>query len=253
MKLITVTSGKGGVGKTTTAINLGAALNSFGKEVIIVDANLTTPNVGLHLGAPIVPINLNHVLLGKAKVSDAIYEHESGTKIVPSSLSVKELKRLNHKKLKDVGRKLRKMADYVIFDSAAGLGEEALAAMEAADELIIVTNPEIPAVTDALKTIKLAEELGKEIMGVIVTRVQGNKNEMALANVRDMLDLPIIGVIPEDKNVQASMRNKDALLHVYPYTKATRAYKRIAARLAEVEYKEPGVFRRVFSSNRRAK
>ena len=88
-KLITITSGKGGVGKTTTAINLGAALNAFGKEVIILDANLTTPNIGLHLGAPIVPVSLNHVLLGKARLSDAIYEHESGTKIITSSLSIK--------------------------------------------------------------------------------------------------------------------------------------------------------------------
>src|SRR3989338_3244179 len=142
-KVITITSGKGGVGKTTTAINLATALNSFGKEVIIVDGNLTTPNVGLHLGAPIVPVSLNHVLLGKAEIGDAIYEHESGTKVVPSSLSIKELRRLDHGKLKEVSRKLKKIADYVILDSAAGLGEEAIAAMEAADELIIVTNPEI--------------------------------------------------------------------------------------------------------------
>ncbi len=216
MKLITITSGKGGVGKTTTAINLGAALNQFGKEVIVVDANLTTPNIGLHLGAPIVPVNLNHVLLGKARIADAIYEHESGTKIIPSSLSIKELKRLNHSKLKDVARKLRRMADYVIFDSAAGLGEEALVSMKVADELIVVTNPEIPAVTDALKTIKLAEDIGKEVKGVIVTRVKGRSTEMSISNIRDMLDIPIIGVVPEDKNVQASLRNKDALLHSYP-------------------------------------
>src|SRR3989344_682146 len=185
-KIITITSGKGGVGKTTTAINLGAAINYFGKDVIIVDANLTTPNVGLHLGAPIVPVSLNHVLLGKAKVSDAIYEHESGTKILPSSLSVKELKRLNHGKLSEIAKKLRKMADIVIYDSAAGLGEEAMAAMEAGDELIIVTNPEIPAVTDALKTSKVIEQMGKEIRGVIVTRVKGTRTEMPIANVRDM-------------------------------------------------------------------
>src|SRR3990167_1644228 len=107
-KVITITSGKGGVGKTTTAINLAAAINSFGKEVIVVDANLTTPNVGLHLGAPIVPVSLNHVLSGKADITDAIYEHESGTKIVPSSLSVKELRNLDHSKLKDVGKKLKR-------------------------------------------------------------------------------------------------------------------------------------------------
>ena len=67
-KLITITSGKGGVGKTTTAINLGAALNAFGKDVVVLDANLTTPNVGLHLGAPLVPVSLNHVLSGKANI-----------------------------------------------------------------------------------------------------------------------------------------------------------------------------------------
>jgi len=242
-KLITITSGKGGVGKTTTAINLGAALNAFGKEVIILDANLTTPNIGLHLGAPIVPISLNHVLLGKAKIGDAIYEHESGTKIIPSSLSVKELKRLNHGKLKEVGKKLRKMADYIIYDSAAGLGEEALAALEAADELIIVTNPEIPAVTDALKASKVIEELGKEVKGVIITRVRGTKTEMPISNVRDMLELPIIGIIPEDLAVQKALVMKDALVHTHPKSKAAKAYRMIAARIiGNNNYREKSSF-----------
>ncbi len=246
MKIITVTSGKGGVGKTTTAINLGAALNFFGKDVIVVDANLTTPNVGLHLGAPIVPVNLNHVMMGKADVSDAIYEHESGTKIIPSSLSVKELRRLNHKKLKEIAKKLRTMADYVIFDSAAGLGEEAISSIEAADELIVVTNPEITAVTDALKTIKMAEELGKSVKGVIVTRVKGNRHEMSVSNIQEMLDVPILGVVPEDNKVLASLRNKDAVLHNYPYSKSSRAYKRIAARIGNISYREPSLMQRVF-------
>ncbi|MSS74921.1 septum site-determining protein MinD [Candidatus Pacearchaeota archaeon] len=237
--IITITSGKGGVGKTTTSINLGAALNSFGKEVIILDANLTTPNVGLHLGAPVVPVSLNHVLSGRAKVGDAIYEHESGMKIIPSSLSIKELKRLNHGKLKDVGKKLRKMADYIIYDSAAGLGEEALASLESGDELIIVTNPEIPAVTDALKTAKVIEQLGKTVRGVIVTRVRGVKTEMPIQNVRDMLELPIIGVIPEDKNVQAALILKDALVHTHPKSRASRAYRLLAARIiGNTTYKE---------------
>ncbi len=238
-KLITITSGKGGVGKTTTSINLATALNSFGKDAIIVDANLTTPNVGLHLGAPIVPISLNHVLLGKAKIEDAIYEHESGTKIIPSSLSVNELRRINHKRLKEVGKKLRKMADIVIFDSAAGLGEEAITAMESADELIIVTNPEIPAVTDALKTSKLIEQLGKQIRGVIVTRVNPrSKTQMPLKNISEMLELPILGVVPEDERVQQSLVMKDALVHTFPKSRPALAYKRIAAKLEGIEYNE---------------
>ncbi|MEK6894488.1 MAG: cell division ATPase MinD [Nanoarchaeota archaeon] len=246
MTIITVTSGKGGVGKTTTTINLGAALNALNKEVIIVDANLTTPNVGLHLGAPIVPVNLNHVMSGKAKVSDAIYEHDSGTKVIPSSLSVKELRKINHDKLKDVAKKLRGMADFVLLDSAAGLGNEATASIEAADELVIVTNPEITAVTDALKTIKLAQELGKKIRGVIVTRVSGNQHEMSITNIKEMLDMPILGVVPEDKKVLASLRHKDAVIHMYPYTKSALAYKRIAAKIAGVNYKDPGFWKKMF-------
>ena len=74
-RVYVVISGKGGAGKTTSAINLGASINSLGKEVIIVDANLTTPNIGLHLGSPIVPLTLNHVLQSKAKPEEAIYEH----------------------------------------------------------------------------------------------------------------------------------------------------------------------------------
>lgn len=230
-KLITIASGKGGVGKTTTSINLGAAINSFGKEVIVVDANLTTPNIGLHLGAPIVPISLNHILTGKAKINEAIYEHESGTKIIPSSLSINELKNLNQNKLKEVGKRLRKMSDVVIYDCAAGLGDEAIAAMDAADEIVLVTNPEIPAVTDALKTSKMLEQMGKEIRGVIVTRSKNAKTEMPIINIEEMLELPILGVIPEDERFQSSLVMKDALLHTFPKSRAAREYRKIAAKI----------------------
>ena len=227
------------MGKTTSAINLGAAINQFGKEVIIVDGNLATPNIGLHLGAPIVPVSLNHVLSGKTRVADAIYEHEKGMKIVPSSLSIKELRNINHEGLKEIGKKLKKMADYVILDSAAGLGDEAIAALEAADEIIIITNPEIPAVTDALKTAKLAEQLGKPIKGVVVTRVSGHNAQMPISNIADMLELPILGVIPEDKNVPRSVVLKDALVHTHPKTKASKAYRKLAAKIiGKSDYKE---------------
>ena len=84
-KIIVIASGKGGVGKTTTAINLAAALNHFGKKVLIIDANLTTPNVGIHLNSPEVPVNLNHVLNGEATALEAVYEHDSGINVILSS------------------------------------------------------------------------------------------------------------------------------------------------------------------------
>ena len=169
-KVYSILSGKGGVGKTTSAINLAAALNALGEDVLIVDANLSTPNIGLHLGAPIVPVTLNHVLDGRADVTDAIYEHDSGLKILPSSLSIRELKRINHDKLIEVAKELRKLADYILLDSSAGLGREAESAINSADEIIIITQAEMPSVADALKTSKLTEYLNKDIRGFIINR-----------------------------------------------------------------------------------
>ncbi len=235
-KVIVITSGKGGVGKTTTTINLGAAMNYFGEDVLIIDGNLSTPNIGIHLNSPEVPVNLNHVLLKKADAVEAVYEHESGIKIMPSSLSIKELKKIKPEKIKDFKEDFKKISDYIIIDSVAGLGNEAVSVIEIADELIIVTNPEIPAITDALKTIKMAEQMKKPVLGVIMTRVKKNNIEMQPETVKEMLEVPILGMVPEDISIQKSLNLKDAVVHTYPKSKASRAYKEIAAKLLGAEY-----------------
>ena len=226
-KVIVITSGKGGVGKTTTAINLGAAMNYFGQDVLIIDGNLSTPNIGIHLNSPEVPVNLNHVLLNKAAAVEAVYEHESGIKIMPSSLSIKELKKIKPEKIKDFKEDFKKISDYVIVDSVAGLGNEAVSVIEMADELIIVTNPEIPAITDALKTIKIAEQMKKPVLGVIMTRVKKNNIEMQPEAVKEMLEVPILGMVPEDISIQKSLNLKDAVVHTYPKSKASRDRKSV--------------------------
>ncbi|HNZ52204.1 MAG: cell division inhibitor MinD [Candidatus Diapherotrites archaeon ADurb.Bin253] len=235
-KIIVVTSGKGGVGKTTTAINLGAAINYFGKDVLIIDGNLSTPNVGLHLNSPEVPINLNHVLRGKAEPKEAIYEHVSGLKVMPSSLSIKELKKIKPEKISDFKKEFQTLSEYIIVDSSAGLGDESIAAINLADEIIVITNAEMPAITDALKTIKLAEQMKKTILGVIVTRVRKDSIEMSPESVKDMLEAPILGMIPEDITVKKALNKKDAVVHTHPHSNASRAYKEIAARITSTEY-----------------
>ena len=245
-KVYAIISGKGGVGKTTTAINLGTSLNQLGEDVIIVDANLTTPNVGIHLGAPIVPTTLNHVLNKQAKIEDAIYEHESGTKIMPASLSLKETQKIDYNKLPKVLKKLKKITNHVLIDSAAGLGQEARSAIKASDEIIIVTNPEMAAVTDALKTIKLAEEMNKPVIGVIITRHQGKRTEMSLANIKDMLETNLLGIIPEDDCVKESQVMKNAVIHTHPRSKAAKNYvvasKRVLGDDIKLESPKQGFF-----------
>jgi len=237
-RFFVITSGKGGVGKTTTSINLGAAIKYFDEDVLIIDGNLTTPNIGLHLGSPEVPINLNHVINGKADPHEAVYEHESGIKIIPSSLSIKELKNIdnNSRNLKSFKKDFAQLADNIIIDSAAGLGKETSSAIALADEIIIVTNPEMPAITDALKTVKLAEQMKKPVMGVIVTKVKNNSIEMSPETVKEMLEIPILGMVPEDISVSDSLNKKQSVVDAHPKSKAARAYKEIAAKIIGKEY-----------------
>jgi septum site-determining protein MinD len=235
-KVIVIASGKGGVGKTTTAINLGAAMNYFGRDVLIIDANMSTPNVGIDLNAPEVPISLNHVLKKKAYPFEAVYEHESGIKIIPSSLSIKELNFIDTGKIKGFKKDFLKIADIVIVDVAAGLSSEATKAMEIADELVLVTNPEMPAITDALKTLKVAEKLNKPISGIIITRVRRNKSELQPDVVKEMLEAPILGMIPEDRVLQEALNLKNAVVHTHPKSKPSRAYKEIAAQIVGEYY-----------------
>ncbi len=243
-RVIVVSSGKGGVGKTTTALNLAAALNAFGKNVVVVDANLTTPNIGVHLGAPNVPVSLTHVLSGKARVHEAIYEHHSGMKVMPSSLSLTHLRSVKPERLIEVAKKLKRVADISVFDSAAGLGKEAIIAIQSGDEVLITTQAEMPALADALKVIKAAEDLGKSVTGVVVTRFRQHRYELPLEDVQAMLEKPIIAIIPEDESVKEALRLRDTVVHTHPKSPAAESYKELAARLigrhyvAEVEVKE---------------
>jgi septum site-determining protein MinD len=235
-RLIVITSGKGGVGKTTTAINLGAAIRYFNRDVLLIDGNLTTPNIGIYLGSPEVPVNLNHILSGKADVFEAIYEHESGIKVIPSSLSVRELKRMDPGTIRNFKKDFKRMSDIVIMDSAAGLGTEALSAIDTADELIIVTNPEVTAIADALKTIKLAENRRKPVLGAIITKVRKDDIEMEPETVREMLEVPILGMVPYDLNIPESLNMRNAVVNTHPKSKTARAYKEIAAKILNEKY-----------------
>ncbi len=237
-KFITCVSGKGGVSKTTSALNLAAAFTFFGKDCIVVDANLTTPNIGLHLGVPVVPVNLHNVLKNKAHIAESIYLHHSGIKIVPAGLSLEDLRNMNVDNLKKKLRDLNGLTDFVLIDGAAGLGREALAAMNAADELLVITNPELPAVTDALKTIKLAEELKIPVRGIVLSRTREGNNDMSVRNIELLTEMPVIAIIPEDENVRKALVKRDILVNNMPKSIASIGYKQLAASLLGREFNE---------------
>lgn len=236
-RIIACVSGKGGAGKTTVVTNLGAALAEMGKNVVLVDTNVTTPNVGLHLGMPFHPVTLHDVLKGTAKMKDAIYEHESGLRVIPAGISLKDMRGVDPRQLPNALLDLLGEADIILLDVAAGLGKEALAAMESADEMLLITNPEVPSVTDALKAARLAQQIGTRITGVVINKTSGKKHEMRHGDVLNMLgNYDLLAVIPEDNHVKQALAERRPVIHHKPGAKASREIYRLAHAIAGTRY-----------------
>ena len=126
----------------------------------------------------------------------------------------------------------------VILDGAAGLGRETLATVKAADELLVVTNPEMPALTDALKTIQLAHKMKKPILGILLTRNREDGMDIPIKEVEKMLEYPVIGVIPEDSTIRQSLFVKNPVIFSHPKSAAAKSYQKLAAKIAGEKYKE---------------
>lgn len=248
-RVIGVVSGKGGVGKTVAAVNLGLALLEMGKDVTVVDADMTASNLGIQLGFyPLQPFTLQSVLSGKVQLQNTIYLHPSGLRIIPSSVAVDKL--VKSGRVKSVLKKLRGL---VVVDSPAGLDAEALAVLQACDDVLVVTNPEYPAVTDAVKVIKRAREVGKNVLGIVVNRHGGKKHELKPAEIEVMADTPVIGIIREDRNIKKSIFAKTPVLHHKPNSRVSRDFRRLAHTIMGMEYREPGFFAKLFGRKKREK
>ena len=181
MRAIAIISGKGGVGKTTSAINLGIALASLGKSITIIDANVSTPNLSLSLGAPLIPLGLQHALLKKELIEKAIYRHHSGIKIIPSSLAFSEKTDISN--LPEIVKEIKKISDIVLIDCAAGINNEMIYAVKAADECLLLTNPEMPALASALKALKTVKQLNKKITGICLLYTSPSPRDLSTSRM----------------------------------------------------------------------
>lgn len=235
-KIIGIVSGKGGVGKTTFTANLGLAMTQLGKDVVAVDADLSTSNLGLQLGFYQFPLGLQDALEGNIGIINAIYTHPSGLKVIPASISLNYLtKNPTPYRLKSV---LSDLNGIVLIDSPPGLRDDALLVLKACDELLVVTNPEIPAVTDALKVIKVAREMGKEPLGIVINKAR-DKFELTKEEIEEMCDLKVIGIVPEDRHVKRSMFEKTPIVHLKPHSRAAVELNKVAAALIGADYSPP--------------
>jgi len=242
-KTIGIISLKGGVGKTTTVVNLGAVLsNEFSKKVLIVDANLSAPNLGLHVGIINPQRTLHDVLNDKIDITQSIRSHELGFDIIPASLTPKVTSPM---KLKNKLEKIKSKYDIILIDSSPTLNQEILTTMNASDELLVVTGPDYPTLITTVQAVKSAKKKGAKISGIIVNKVKNKKHELNLNDIEDATGIPVLSVIPDQDFVSEALASCIPGAVYAPNKDFSIEYMKLAAALIGETYEDKRILSKI--------
>ncbi|MBU0470637.1 MAG: P-loop NTPase [Nanoarchaeota archaeon] len=235
-KFVALVSGKGGVGKTTATLNVGQALVNLGKDVVLVDANIVTPNLAIQLGFMNPEGTLNKFLRKEKEIKEITYLHESGISLIPSSPSYEEFQKTNPQKIFKLFEHLDEKLDFVLIDSPSGLGYDIHQILKNTDEVLVVVTPTMTSVVDALKTIQLAKANNNTIAGIILNMTHGGRNELTSAEVENILGHPILANIKNCRKVRKAAHRQLPLNYIYPRSRTAKEFNKIARHLT-MDYK----------------
>ena len=241
-RVISVVSGKGGVGKTTMTVNLGTALAQQGHEVLVIDGNFSGANVSQHFGIGFQEVSLNDVLNGDAYITQAVSKHSEGVSVLPANVLDFQAnsENLKHSLVEFLGDK-----DFVLIDSAAGIGDEVQATIEASDEVLLVAKPELPALTNCLGAKKIAEQLEREVLGLVLNGVRNEKSEVDHEDVKDLIETDILGKVPDHKHVREGIALREPVVSYRPESRVSKHISDVAYRLKGEEPPKRGVGQRL--------
>ena len=243
-KTIGIISIKGGVGKTTTVINLATSLaNDYGKKVLVVDANFSSPNINLHLGSVEHKAHLHDALKNKTSIVNTIHDHDFGFHFIPSALGNEKI---NHLSLKHKLAGLKKYYDFIILDSSPSLNNEILATISSSDELYVVSRPDLPTLSTTLRAVKLAKQKGMNIAGLILNKVRGKTYEISKESMQELTGVPVLSVLNENVRVLESLSKVKPITLHSPHSNVSREYKKLAALLSGEQYKEPSIMMKAY-------
>ncbi len=235
-KVLVITSGKGGVGKTTTTANLGTALAMMDKSVVMVDTDIGLRNLDVVLGLENrIVFDIVDVVNGSCKLRQALIKDKrfESLFLLPAA-QTRDKNAVTPHQMKNLTNELREEFDFILVDCPAGIEQGFRNAIAGADSAIIVATPEISSVRDADRIIGLLEAAGIQDTRLIINRLRSrmvkNGDMMDVDDIIDILSINLLGVVPEDEAIVISTnRGEPAVMEVA--SKAGTAYKKIARRL----------------------
>ena len=241
MRVVSITSGKGGVGKTNVVVNLCLALARQGQRVMLLDADMGLANVDVLLGLT-ARYTLEHVMTGQKELADVVLEGPDGLRVLPSSSGISDLAEMSGEQQALLFQKMKSLdgeLDYLFIDTGAGISSNILRFNASADEILVISNPEPTAITDAYALMKLlsikyhlrrfslvANSVGSEAEG---QSVYSRLNQVCSQFLH--VNLSYLGSIPFDQAVRKAVRLQKPVLSAFPSSPASRGVINIAKRL----------------------
>ncbi len=242
-RVFSITSGKGGVGKTAVVANLAVLLARMGKRVLILDADLGLANIDVVFGlAP--GFNLNHFFSGEQSLETILTEGPEGIKILPAGSGIQRFTRLDSQqkmRLLDALDAMHNDFDFVLIDTEAGISENVTYFNTAAHEILVVTTPDPTAITDAYALMKLlSNQYHEKHFNLIVNFIRNEEEALDVYRKLNMvanryLDISIdyIGSIPRDKLMVDAIRKQKVLAQLFPESKTTLAFEALARNIMQ--------------------
>ena len=241
VRVVAVTGGKGGVGKTNVSINLSIALSQREQRVLLLDADLGLANIDVLLGLK-PERNLEDVYAGECELSDVIIDGPQGIRIIPASSGTQSMVQLGHQQHAGLIHAFSEMSDDIdvlVVDTAAGISDSVINFIRAAQEVLVVVCDEPSSITDAYALMKLLNrDYGVDAFRIVANQTRSEKEGRALyqrllSTTDRFLDVMLRyeGEVPYDDSVRKAVRKQRAVMDVYPKSDASKAFNRLADQL----------------------
>ena len=234
-EVIVITSGKGGVGKTTTTANIGAGLSKFDKKVVVIDTDLGLRNLDVVMGLEnLIVYNLVDVIEGTCRLKQALIRDKryENLYLLPSA-QTKDKTAISPGQMKKLTSQLKDEFDYILLDCPAGIEQGFQNAIAGADRAFVVTTPEVSAIRDADRIVGLLEANEMQRIDLIINRIRMDMvkrgDMLKVEDVNEILSLPLIGVVPDDEQIVVSTNQGEPL--VGSSSMAGQAYMNVCKRL----------------------